>query len=54
MVDLGNCIIIVKDVTLEICSQCGEVSYSNDVLFHLQKIINSMRKTITEIVVVHY
>ena len=54
MVDLGNCIIIIKDVPSEICSQCGEISYSNNVALQLQKIINSMRKTITEIAVVHY
>ena len=54
MVDLGNCIIIIKGVPSEICSQCGEISYSNDVALQLQKIINSMRKTITEIAVVHY
>ncbi len=54
MVDLGSCIIIIKDVPSEICSQCGEISYSNDVSLQLQKIVNSMRKTITEIAVVHY
>ena len=29
--DLGNCIIIVKGVPSQVCTQCGEVSYSNDV-----------------------
>ena len=35
--DLGNCIIIVKDVPSQVCSQCGEVSYSNDVALQLEK-----------------
>lgn len=54
MIDLNNCIIIIKDVPSQVCSQCGEVSYSNQVSHQLQKIVNSMRKTITEIAVVHY
>ena len=29
MVDLGNCIVIVKNVPSHVCKQCGEVSYYN-------------------------
>ena len=50
--DLGNCIIIVKDVPSQVCSQCGEVSYSNDVALQLEKIINETKNTLTEIAVV--
>lgn len=52
--DLGNCIIIVKDVPSQVCSQCGEVSYSNDVALQLEKIINKTKSTLTEIAVVRY
>ena len=52
--DLGNCIIIVKDVPSHVCSQCGEVSYSNDVALQLEKIINETKNTLTEIAVVRY
>ncbi len=52
--DLGNCIIIVKDVPSQVCSQCGEVSYSNDVALQLEKIINETKNTLTEIAVVRY
>lgn len=52
--DLGNCIIIVKDVPSQVCSQCGEVSYSNDVALQLEKIINETKNTLTEITVVRY
>ena len=34
--DLGNCIIIVKDVPSQVCSQCGEVSYSHEVAMQLE------------------
>ena len=52
--DLGNCIIIVKDVPSQVCSQCGEVSYSNDVALQLEKIINETKNKLTEIAVVRY
>lgn len=55
MVDLGNCIVIVKNVPSQVCDQCGEVSYSNDVARQLEKIVNAIKTTaITEIAVVNY
>ena len=52
--DLGDCIIIVKDVPSQVCSQCGEVSYSHEVALQLEKIVNQLKSTMTEIAVVHY
>lgn len=52
--DLENCIIIVKDVPSQVCTQCGEVSYSNDVAKRLEEIINITKNALTEIAVVHY
>ena len=54
MVDVGNCIIIVKNVPSQVCKQCGEVSYSNDVAEQLESIIKAMRKSLTEIAVINY
>ncbi|MCL2159519.1 MAG: type II toxin-antitoxin system MqsA family antitoxin [Oscillospiraceae bacterium] len=54
MVDLGNCIVIVKNVPSQVCSQCGETSYGNDVAHRLEKIVNDMRKTVTEIAIINY
>ena len=54
IVDLGNTIIIVKDVPSEVCTQCGEVSYSNDVAERLEQIIAKMRQQNLEIAVTHY
>lgn len=54
IVDLGSCIIIVKDVPSQVCSQCGEVSYSNEVAEHFEKIVNKMKDAMMEIAVVHY
>ena len=52
--DLGSCIIIVKGVPSQVCTQCGEVSYSNEVAEQLQKIVNATKNAMTEIAVVHY
>ena len=54
MADLENCIVIVKNVPSQVCVQCGETSYSNDVAHRLEKIVNDMRKDITEVAIVNY
>ena len=54
MVDVGNCIIIVKSVPSQVCSQCGEISYSHDITVQLEKIVASLRYSLTEIAVVNY
>jgi YgiT-type zinc finger domain-containing protein len=41
--DLGNCIIIIKNVPSKICGQCGEVSYTGEVARRLEQIVNSLR-----------
>lgn len=52
--DIENCIIIVKEVPPQVCTQCGEVSYSNEVTEQLERIVNKMKDAMTEIAVVHY
>ncbi len=52
--DLGNCIIIVKDVPSQVCTQCGEVSYSDAVARELERIVEEMRRQPMEIVVTHF
>ena len=54
IVDLGECIIIVRDVPSQVCSQCGEVSYSHEVTKNIEAIVGKMRTVMTEIAVVHY
>jgi YgiT-type zinc finger domain-containing protein len=54
MVDIGNCIVIVKSVPSQVCSQCGETSYSDNVVAELEKIVSEARKDSTEIMVINY
>ncbi len=54
MVDLGNSIIIVKKVPSSVCTQCGEVSYSDNTARNLEKIVEEVRDTKAEITVIPY
>ena len=54
MAELDDCIIIIKNVPSQVCSQCGEVSYSDTVAKQLEKLVNSVKNTITEITVINY
>ena len=54
MVDVGNCIVIVKNVPSQVCKQCGETSYSDNVAAELEYIVSEARKTITEVTIVNY
>ena len=38
----------------QVCKQCGEVSYSNEVAQQLERLVNSVRNAITEITVINY
>ena len=54
MVETGNCIVIVKSVPSQVCSQCGETSYTDEVASQLEVIVLDARKMMTEIAVVKY
>ena len=51
---VGDCMIIVKNVPCSKCSQCGEITYSGTVVQRLEQIIGELEKTLTEIAVVNY
>jgi hypothetical protein len=54
MVDIGNCVVIVKNVPSQVCGQCGEPSYNNDVAKQLERIVDSIRPSISEIAIINY
>ena len=54
LADLGDCIVIIKNVPSQVCSQCGEISYSNDVARKLEETINQIRRSSTEIAIINY
>ena len=54
MADLGNCIVIVKGVPSHVCTQCGEVSYSDDVMERLEYIVQQAKNSSMEVAISQY
>ena len=54
VVNLANCIIIVKNVPCLECVQCGETFFNDDVAMRLEEIVNNLKNIMTEIAVVNY
>ena len=54
MLDLNNTIIIIKDVPANVCSQCGERYFDDDVMENLEKIIDDVKKISMEISIISY
>ena len=53
--DMDGCIVVIKNVPSRICTQCGEVSYSNEVARRLEQIVHSITNSASaEIAVVVY
>lgn len=55
VVDLGQCVLIVKDVPAQVCEQCGEASFDNETMQQLGKIANTVRNSgLMEVAIVQY
>lgn len=54
MEDLGNCIVIIKNVPCNKCTQCGEVSYSGATVKRIEEIVSRLKNSLTEIAVVNF
>lgn len=54
MMELPNCILVVKNVPCFICEQCGEVAFDSDVIEQLDRIAAKVGDVMTEIAVVQY
>ena len=55
IVDLGSCVVIVKNVPAQVCQQCGEASFDNETAKQLEKIVNAVRDSImSEVAIVEY
>ena len=53
--DMDGCIVVIKNVPSRICTQCGEASYSNEVVRRLEQIVHSITNSASaEIAVVVY
>lgn len=46
--------IVIRHVPCLMCDECGEVSYSGNVMERLEQIVNSVRTAMTQIAIVEY
>ena len=52
--DLGNCLVIVRNVPCYKSTECNEIIYTADVVEHLEKIVESAKKMMQEISIIDY
>ena len=52
--DLGNCLVIVRNVPCYKCKECNEVTYTLDVVKHLEEIISAAKKMLQEVSIIDY
>ena len=54
VVELGNCIVVIKNVPCLKCAQCGEVFINGEIAARLEQIVSGFENALTEIAVVNY
>ena len=55
IVDLGQCVVIVKNVPARVCQQCGESSFSDEVAQQLERIVEAVKHSImSEVGIIEY
>ena len=52
--DLGNCLIIIRNVPCYKCTECNEIIYSGDVIRKLDEMIAKAKQTLNEISVIDF
>ncbi|WP_343250166.1 type II toxin-antitoxin system MqsA family antitoxin [Diplocloster hominis] len=52
--DLGNCLVIVRNVPCYKCTECNEVIYTADVVKQLENIVEQAKKVMQEISIIDY
>ena len=52
--DLGNCLVIVRNVPCYKCTECNEITYTGDVVKKLEEIIEHAKKLMQEISIIDY
>ena len=54
-VDIGKCVVVIRNVPSGICEQCGDASYDDETSARLEEIVDSFKEQArAEIAVVNY
>ena len=51
---LENCVIIIKNVPALVCTQCGEVYFTDVVMQKLEDVIDRLENIVKEVAIVEY
>lgn len=54
IIDLGDGIIIIKNVPANVCNQCGEYYVDTQTAIKLEEIIEELRKNKAEVLIINY
>lgn len=52
--DLGNGLVIVRNVPCYKCIECNEIIYTADVVEHLEKIVETAKELMQEVSIIDY
>lgn len=52
--DLGNCLVIVRNIPCYKCTECNETIYTADVIKRLDEIVEQTKKMTQEITIIDY
>ena len=52
--DLGNCLIIVRNVPCHKCNECNEIIFTTDVVKQLEGITSAAKTAVNEVAIVDY
>ena len=52
--DLGNCLVIIRNVPCYKCTECDEIIYTADVVERLEKLIAQAGNLMSEISIIEY
>lgn len=52
--EFDSCIIIIKNVPAFVCSQCGEVYYSDEIAEKLEEIVNRLQDMVKDVAIFEF
>lgn len=52
--EVGNCLVIVRNVPCHKCKECNEIIYTADVVKRLEEIVETARQAVNDIAIVDY
>lgn len=52
--DLGNCLLIVRNIPCYKCTECNETIYTGDVIERMEQIVEQAKQFTQEISIVNY